>query len=92
MNHEKNQAKSQIAAKLARGPSTSWLLLLVVLSPLGLGASCDDEAVVGDECPAGMENKCIGAGGDGDVPAASGGKSGEPGPAMTFIVFVTHRK
>src|SRR5262245_3359011 len=64
---------STLGARELRGPS---LLLLMLLSPLGLGASCDDDAVVGDECVVGSkDSKCTGGeagsgndgGSDGDV-------------------------
>jgi hypothetical protein len=94
MNQDQSTSNSNSTSKLRPGLNASWILLLMVLSPLGLGASCDDEAVVGDECPAGMEEKCLGEGGDTNEPTppaagkdggtpATGGKSSTGGATST---------
>lgn len=78
MTHE--PIETPVTSALDRvSAQTRWLLLLMLLSPLGLGASCDDDAVVGDECAVGSKNESCGpdgAAGDGGEPAPTGGKPG----------------
>ena len=44
------QLRAQASTSRLRGP---WLLLLMALSPLAVGAKGCDDAVIGDECPPG---------------------------------------
>ena len=77
MTHE--PMKSTFTPLERASSQTRWLLLLMVLSPLGLGASCDDDAVVGDECAVGSQSESCGpdgAAGDGGDPTPTGGKAG----------------
>lgn len=80
MTHE--PMKPSFTSPLDRASAqTRWLLLLMLMSPLGLGASCDDDAVVGDECAVGSKNESCGpdgAAGDGGDPAPTGGKANTP--------------
>jgi hypothetical protein len=45
-----DQLRARLSAPRLRGP---WLLLLMALSPLGIGAKGCDDAVIGEDCPPG---------------------------------------